>query len=522
MCMNNILRFKEAKEMRKKTFKVVNVFLLVTLLCVLLPRIPVMGEETTKPKSEPFDPAKKFAIKDLKEDFQLLRTALEEGHGALYRYTPKEEMDRLFEAALKKLTKPMTEREFYLVLAPVIANINCGHTGLRLSGSYRKYLEESPVFLPFKLKFINGKAYMFRNYSQDPDMVMGGEVISINQQPVKTIIEKMLEISLSDAHIQASKYRNLESTILFGTRYNLLFGKTTKYSLDYRPPGTKKVKTIRVPGKTRQQILSLFEQRYPEAAKETQKPLIELEYKKAGDIAAAVLTIRTFVEDFYKQAGISYPEFLEKAFKEFQEKKIQNLVIDLRNNGGGSDNYGKLLTAYFMDAPFMYYESLEVKQVKHSFWPHTNVPDAEQMLAARTKKNDHGTYDAVGHPNLGTQQPLKPTFKGKVYILINGGSFSASGECTSVIHFHKKAVFVGEECGAGYYGNTSGFMPLLTLPKTKMRIRIPLVKYSMAVSGYDKYRGIIPEYPVEPGIDDVLNDRDTVMGFTLDLIKKQK
>ncbi len=508
--------------MRKKTFKLAHVFLLVTLLCVLLPGNPVMGEETTKPKLEPFDPAKKFAIKELKEDFQLLRTALEEGHGALYRYTTKEEMDRQFEAALKKLTKPMTEREFYLFLAPVIANINCGHTGLRLSESYRKYLEESPIFLPFKLKFINGKAYMFRNYSQDPDMVMGGEVISINQQPVKTIIEKMLKISPSDAHIQASKYRRLESTILFGRMYNLVYGKTTKYSLDYRPPGNKKVKTIRVPGKTRQQILSLFAQRYPEAAKETQKPPIELEYKKAGDIDIAVLTIRTFGGGAYKQAGISYPEFLEKAFNEFQEKNIQNLVIDLRNNGGGSDNYGKLLTAYFMDAPFTYYESLEVKQVKHSFWPHTDVPDAEQMLAARTKKNDHGTYSAVGHPNLGTQQPLKPTFKRKVYILINGGSFSASGETTSVIHFHKKAVFVGEECGAGYYGNTSGFMPLLTLPKTKMQIRIPLVKYSMAVSGYDKFRGIIPEYQVGPTIDDVLNDRDTVMEYTLGLIKKQK
>lgn len=502
--------------MRKKTFKLAFVLLLATLFCVLLPGILVMAEETTKPKSEPFDPAKKYAIKELKEDFQLMRAALEEGHGALYRYTSKEEMDRQFEAALKKLTKPMTERDFFLVLAPVIANINCGHTGLRLSEFYRKYLEKSPILLPFKLKFINGKAYLFHNYSQDRDMVMGGEVISINQQPVKTIIEKMLKISPSDAHIQSSKYRHLESTILFGTMYNLVFGKTSNYSLTYRLPGNKKTKTIRVPGKTRQQINSLLEQRYPEAAKEAQKPPIELEYKKAGDIAVAVLTIRTFTGDVY-------PEFLEKAFNEFQEKKIKNLVIDLRNNGGGYDYYGRLLTTYFMDAPFMYYESLEVKQIKHSFWPYTDVPDAEQTLATRTKKNDHGTYDVVGHPNLGIQQPLKPTFKEKVYILINGGSFSTTGECTSVIHFHKKAVFVGEECGAGYYGNTSGFMmPMLTLPETKIQIRIPLVKYSMAVSGYDKFRGIIPKYQVGPTIDDLLKDRDTVMEFTLDLIKKQK
>jgi C-terminal processing protease CtpA/Prc len=483
------------------------------ILCVFLLCFPLLAEQEAK--TQDFNPGKKFAVKELKNDFRLLRTALEEGHGGLYRYTPKQELDQQFETVLSKLTQPLTAREFLLHLAPLIANINDGHTGLILSSSHVDYLKKQPIFFPFKLKFIKKKAYLFRNYSQHTNLVMGGEVISINGQPISTIIEKMLPILSSDGHIESSKYRRLESTSYFGRTYIILFGITSEYSLVYQPPGTKDVKTIKCKGLTQDQLNAAFEKRYPEAAKN--KPPIELEYK--GNIP--ILTIRTFGGG-YKKAGISYAEFLKNAFNQFYEKNIKNLVIDLRDNGGGRDEYGKILFAYLMDSPFKYYKHLEVKQNKHSFWPHTNMPEGEKELASSIKKNNRGTYDVEvsKHPNLGIQQPLKPTFKGNVFVLINGRSFSATGECTSLIHFYKKARFVGEECGAGYYGNTSGFVPTLTLPNTRLRIRIPLVKYTMAVSGYPPDRGIIPDYPVVPQMSDLLNGGDTEMEFVLELIKK--
>jgi C-terminal processing protease CtpA/Prc len=286
-----------------------------------------------------------------------------------------------------------------------------------------------------------------------------------------------------------------------------------EYSIAFLPPGIKDVKTIKCKGLTQDQLNRTFEKRYPEAAQN--KPPIELEYN--GNIP--ILTIHTFGGG-YNKAGISYPEFLKNAFTQFHEKNVKNLVIDLRDNGGGRDEYGKILCAYLMDAPFQYYKHLEVKQNKHSFWSHTNSPDGEKELAQRIKKNNRGTYDVWKHPNLGIQQPFKPTFKGNIFILINGRSFSATGECTSVIHYHKKARFVGEECGAGYYGNTSGFGAILTLPNTRLRLRMPMVKYAMAVSGYPPDRGIIPDYPVAPKMSDLLNGKDTEMEFLLALIQK--
>ena len=90
------------------------------------------------------------------------------------------------------------------------------------------------------------------------------------------------------------------------------------------------------------------------------------------------------------------------------------------------------------------------------------------------------------------------------------------------MHYHKKAVFVGEECGSGYYGNTSGFMAVVNLPHTGIGITVPLVRYTMAVDGYPKDRGIIPEFPFEPTVEDVIANRDAVLQYAVELAKKEQ
>ena len=69
-----------------------------------------------------------FTGRQLNEDLVILRKALEEGHAGLYRYTPKEELDKMLEKIDRKLTEPMSEFDFFLELQPLIADINCGHT----------------------------------------------------------------------------------------------------------------------------------------------------------------------------------------------------------------------------------------------------------------------------------------------------------------------------------------------------------------------------------------------------------
>lgn len=456
-----------------------------------------------------------FTVGQLNEDFALLRKALEEGHAGLYRYTSKEEFDKMFENVEQSLTEPMSEIEFFLKLDPLIANVHCGHTRMGLSSNTTASLNTEPISIPFSLKFVDSKTYLLNNYSEIEDLKMGVEVVSINGNPIDTIVGKMLPLISSDAHIQTSKYQYLKKGNNFSRLYALLYGQCTSFSIFYKSPLNNENETIDVKGISKETMLKIAEDRYPELSKKL--PPINISY----DNDIAILIIRTFNSGDYSESNISYPEFLKEVFNEFKDKNVKNLIIDLRNNEGGDDEYGKILASYLFDESFSYYSMLEFKKTSYDFLTYTNISSEDwEGFVKGTEKKSNEWYDFIDHPNLGEQKNLNPSFNGKVYILINGNSFSTTGEFTSIIHFKKRAKFIGEECGAAYYGSNSGVIPVLTLPNTKMRISIPLIKYTMAVDSYPTDRGIIPDYPVFTNITDLVNGRDTEMKYVIKLINK--
>jgi len=125
------------------------------------------------------------------------------------------------------------------------------------------------------------------------------------------------------------------------------------------------------------------------------------------------------------------------------------------------------------------------------------------------------------HPNLKSQQPKQNSYAGKVYILADGRSFSAAAEFSAIARSNKRALFIGEEVGGGYYGNTSGDDAFITLPNSQLSCRIPLVKYTLAVKqDANKGNGILPEYPVYPTINDFINHTDSQLDSALSIIRK--
>jgi C-terminal processing protease CtpA/Prc len=197
----------------------------------------------------------------------------------------------------------------------------------------------------------------------------------------------------------------------------------------------------------------------------------------------------------------------------------KTLILDLRNNGGGADELGKLLLSYLLDKPFKYYDDLVINAREFSFQKYTNLP--KSLPADALERQPNGKYRFVKHPNWGLQQPSKPAFAGKVFILINGGSFSTTAEFLSQAHFHKRATFIGEESGGGYYGNTSGVVARLTLPHTKAVVYVPLMTYYMAVKGYKAAaHGVLPDHPIRYTIEELLEGKDKELALALELARK--
>ena len=109
-------------------------------------------------------------------------------------------------------------------------------------------------------------------------------------------------------------------------------------------------------------------------------------------------------------------------------------------------------------------------------------------------------------------------FMGNVFVLIDGGTFSTAADFCAVIHHLKRATFIGEETGGGYYGNNSGMQAVVTLPNSGFQVRVPMYEYWNAVPGYDgTRRGTRPDYPVETTTSGLLAGEDEQLNRALKL-----
>jgi len=483
-------------------------FLILTgTISVLLLSQPSFAQKLTPLTA---NASRRFQGQELQQDFLVLRRVLEEAHAGLYRYTDRKTLDARFDDTFKALNHEMTERDFYRIVVSVLSAIKDGHTGSLPSRELMSHFGT----LPLKLRFIKERAYVVS--SPNNVIAPGSELLFINRKRTSDIARAFLPLLEGDGDIETSKYWRLNRR--FGFYYNLFIEQPGSFDVEYYDPARKKRLKTRVSAIIEDEGQAL-------ADTDDNKEKLWLEFLPQSRVA--LLTIKTFADELIKKAGQDYRTFLEAAFQRIKAKNIQNLIIDLRGNGGGEDEFGALLFAYLTDKEFRYYERLETSTDKISLAKFVNSdPERDRMFAEDLLPGVAGRFRLKASVDSGLQKPQPPQpnhFDGKVWCLVNGASFSATAEFSSVAHYHRRATFVGEEVGGSYYGNTSGYEALLTLPNTKIRVSVPLWEYVLAVSGYAYPRhGVMPDYPVEPTIQDVLSGFDVQLNYTLRLIKNGK
>jgi hypothetical protein len=471
--------------------------------------------------SRDFNPQKKYPVSELQTDFRLLMTALEQSHPGLYSFNTKEETRHRFDSLYNSLRTEQTELQFYSTVSSALANIGCGHTAAFLSKKYRKEFEEKNCrYFPFQVKVQDHRLYILSNRSTDSSIVPGAEILELNGKPARDIERQILPYLTSDGHSETLKQYELTNGFMY--YYAEFVGQPKWFQLRLRIPGDELDKLATVPALNLDDIHKINEKRNLslQSVPKT-KPL----HFRINSEKIAVLTIHSFDDDDISAARQHFRSFIRSAFDSIKQQGVNDLVIDIRNNGGGDDYNASYLYSFLTDTAFKYYDRVEVTSDKKlSFLRHTDKPLLFRLFRLFVKSDPDfpsrhlWTYSRA----LRVQQPNPASFRGEVFVLINGGSFSATSEFAALADFHKRAVFIGEETGGNYQGDNSGLELILTLPNTHIRVRIPQMKYVLAVDHARMAgRGIMPNYTILPGIKDFLTGKDPEEEFTLDLIQKK-
>lgn len=445
-----------------------------------LTRISTLKAETSSSSSG--GPGAELDVSKLAMDFAVFREALKKYHPALYRYQTQRSLNRFIDSCFLAIDKPMTRYEFGKLILLVTSAIQDGHTGTNLSSMLiKKYAEEEKLF-PEELYFAGNKAYVV--CGQDKNLEAGDEILTINGLSASAILSKLFKYLPSDGAIVTKKLQTVNNNGAFPILFRWIFGASDYFEIKTRR-NSGAIETVSIAAQFAKDF-SCYKKREKPQTKD-----LSFRYENGH---TAILTIRTFDKSRLTRPGFDLPNFLRDRFQELSEQKPATLIIDLRDNGGGLDEYGALLYSYLADKPFNYLASAASKDKAFT--------EKENML-------------------LGVQNPRHPVYSGDVLVLTNGQSFSTTAVFCAIARSNKRAWFVGEETGGGYHGNAAGQTIKVELPNSKVQVTIPRFMYvnSVAKSKYAN-RGIIPDFKVVPDVHDILANSDSQLKYAMMLAKK--
>ena len=456
-----------------------------------------------------FDIQKTYAVEEVLQDINYTEKYLLKFHPDPYRYISKDSLHAFIEAIKLKITKPLNEMQVRFYLKQIVAKIGCGHTDVAASKAYVKTVEKlSRPILPLNTFLLNNKKMIvINNLSSDSTIKAGDEIISIDGHPLDTVLKTVFSVFTTDGYNETYKKRGIKYE-WFKYYYSFCYGFKPLYTIKLKN-NTGAAYTCKLNA-----ISSL-------------KDTLILPKKDSINYIQKTKTCRYSVIDYTKPiavidinafSGRHWKRFFRRTFKDIKEKHIENVVIDLRDNGGGQINDGINFLSYLIHKRFK--ASFDRKANLLVFNPKLKMnfgtritPLLFTFFMPEKIKNGRLKHYFFGIPKH------RNAFKGNVFVLINGKSFSMSCIAATYLKYKANATVIGEETGGNIAGSNAIINGTLYMPHTHVRIFVPFYHIYHDLNVENNGHGLMPDYSTFYTKEDVLEAMDPDMRKVKELIK---
>ena len=376
------------------------------------------------------------------------------------------------------------------------ARFQDGHTAVWWQTPLNDWNTRGRRFPSFRLRFVNG---LFLVAAARDRSIVGAEVLAVNGVPVRDFLRPVLDrCSGETLAFRAARFIDQQPFWYYLTN---LFGAGATCTLTLRDAR----------GDSR------------EAAVET---LNYAEYRAFDeqDRAATFQPNRqgTAVEFFDSgaTAHFLYPAFqlspeekkkVDRVFEEIKTRKVRNLVLDVRGNGGGQSVMADYIFRYLYDGKF---RSLSKIRFKGSWdilpqLPRWSVPIAF-FCRGRSITISVGEHTA---PKPGA------FFSGRVYLLTDNGSYSMATDFAAMFRDYQAGTIVGYETGG--LPNTFGGPHPFTLKHSRIPCAVAWTQlFAPRPKPGDDQHGVLPDVPLTGAmLAGFQDEKDPVLAFTLHYIQ---
>lgn len=437
---------------------------------------------------------------DARSDFIYLRNKIAEIHPNRFFFRSPEEEETHFQHLHNKIDDSMDLMSFYQLVAAYTTFFQDGHTFPSMSFLSRRYeesLREGNTVIPLLFDFKEEELFILHTSDNEQYVdLIGQQLLGLNGHSSQKIIEAFQTYYAKRAsHLDNAHIR------LFNAYFWAAFGSYSDWDLEYLDESGKR-KSVHLSG--------LSKRLETPQANNANGMLPPFQFDYIFDNKAGLLTIN------YMADPQGFEEFAEDLFQQLNRKKIKHLVIDMRQNGGGTSQIGDILYSYLSDKAYsegkMYVKTSPT--IKHWY---------------ESDRKGHPLYEFVqnGKPNellvfpdttLFTPVKREFLFEGKSYLLTSKKTYSSGHMFAGLFKCGNIGTMIGQETGQAT--KTVGDAFSFTLPHSEIDISVSY-KIFEGPCELSFEHGFQPDITISYEASEVKDGIDKEMLFIRELIQKQ-
>lgn len=389
-------------------------------------------------------------------DFDDLCSKLESVHPDLYLYQSKKEYENNKMKIKASMTDSIKISDFYFKIAPFIANIKDGHSMMLppITSDFVSYVKKDGKTMPLRIKAVENVFVVDYPIVMNSGFNEGDTIFSINGVDSKDILKKAYDL-------WGSEKDNGIKEAAVNTYLSLLFWHMYRWDDSYvfMVKHGNTIEKKHLEGVPQSMAMKVRRERLSKNKPES------FSCKFSSDYTQATLIIR----NVYNEKALK--EFCDSVFKEINYRKIPEIIIDMRNNTGGSSQCVERLISYFPHPEYVLYSKSQIKVSTYSkaynkerhpeiYSQICNIPDGELFVVKESLIEDNRK-----EANL---------YRGKIIVLVNNKTYSGASSFAHVMNKLGIASVEGETgCPTVYFGN---FLPF-ALPNSKIDYYITFAKF---------------------------------------------